>query len=97
LLGVLAHPAVQQALMALLLGAAGSPQVAAGGQSVPTAEVLNLIGELVEEASAEAIALGGSPNGTPPYLAEAGIDPVSPRARAEATLGVLTESVSAAG
>jgi hypothetical protein len=80
LLAALGSPTVQQALNAMLMGAAGTPRVAgAGGAAVPVAGVTNLLGMLANRASAEWEAVSPSNAG---HAYGEGLAPALPEARA---------------
>lgn len=96
LMQVLANPQVQQALMAMMMGSAGRPNVRIAGTSVPVEAVGNAIHSLVESAIAEHHALcKGMGETIPQYLLDdAGeflVDPANPDARA----AILVELIAA--
>jgi hypothetical protein len=98
LLSLLQRPEVGQALAALNLGPAGRRNIPVGSAQtpVPVSAITSLIGQLANQASAEAMAIAGGGEGPLEYMmGESGDyigDPASPRDRAAALWNVLNNA-----
>lgn len=91
LLQLINRPEVQQALLAMIMGQAGTRNVSAGDTPVPVAAVANTVGVLASQAAAEYHRMiSGEGGGTPLYLLDnAGefvCDVANPVERAEVVL-----------
>jgi len=86
LLQMLSRPEVFQALMAMIMGGAGSPNMMVGSTSVPSAAVANTIAALANQAAAEYNAVAPGGEAVPRYLlderGEFLCDPAVPEQRA---------------
>lgn len=93
LAGLLGRPELAQSLLASLLGAAGRPSVAVGGQQVPVSQMLSALSNIAGRAAHEAAESEGAGEATPEYAeyaAEAfGIDPEDAEGRTDALLTLL--------
>jgi len=98
LLWMLFRPEVLQALMAMIMGGAGRPNIMVGNTPVPPGAVANTIAALANQAAAEynAVAPGGEP--VPRYLlderGEFLCDPAVPEERAMILVQRLNEAAS---
>lgn len=103
LLSLLSSPAVQQAVMQMMMGQAGNSTVPAGGTRLPVTAVTNLLGMLANQASAEynAVARPDMGESIPYYLMGADgeflVDPASPEQRATLVMELLVEDMANEG
>ena len=70
LLSLLQRPETMQALAAMNLGSLGRPNVMVAGTPVPTSAIARVVGELVEQAVAEAAALSDGAEGELRYMTD---------------------------
>lgn len=91
LMQLLGDPRVLQSIGSIALGQAGSRTISAGGTRISPAAIANLLGVLVNQASAEAMALETYSIDTSPYTESMG-DPAIAENRAAALLDLLQET-----
>jgi hypothetical protein len=97
LLQTIFRPEVLQALMAMVLGQAGRPNIPVGATQVPVGAFANLVRELADRAAAEYNAGAATPREDIPaylqdFLGEARHDPATPSGRAARLFEVLQET-----
>ena len=91
LLALLARPEIVQALMALMLGRAGTQTVNVGGTPVATGSVANLVSVLGQQAASESLM---NAHGEAAYWGRASEDETAPEARAAEAFEAFVRSAS---